>query len=286
MEATRIREGQIPSASTGELYHLVEYSDGGITCTCPFGARRGVMAEGERSCKHAKSFRRTPGDGLDSESQGILLSPTFSVADLTGDANSISARVVQLLAAAFAPVAYLEDVTGAILLKDDEEREKQAKGEKATPLTEEQRVIVECLCENFRAWVNSHLPVNGQGGEDDPALATAEAITRLALTHRPRTEVNEDNSETAGWLIYFLQQGQEIHDTALAIKDLGIRDIGPKTAQLLAQTYNSLDALYGASAEDLKAVNGIGPVMALRIANGLKERKVQPAEPESNQVPN
>ena len=282
METTRVREGQIPSTSTGEQYNLVEYTNGGITCTCPFGMRRGTMAAGDKNCKHAKAFRRTPGGGLASDGQNVRLSPTFSVADLTGDTHSISARVVLLLAATFAPMAYLEDVTGAILLQDDKEREKQANGEKAAPLTEEQRVIVDCLRENFHAWVNSHLPTDGPDGEDDPVLATVEAITRLALKHRQRTEVN---SETGEWLIYFLQHGQEIHDTALAIKDLGIGGVGPETARLLAQTYKSLDALYSASEGNLKAVYGIGPVMAARIATGLTESKICPPEPDGNSGP-
>ena len=285
MKATRVREGQIPSASTGEIYSLVEYSDGGITCTCRFGMQRGLMAAGDKNCKHAKVFRRTPGGGLALEGQNVRLSPTFSVADLTGDTHSISARVVLLLAAAFAPMAYLEDVTGAILQEDDKEREKQAKGKKAAPLTEEQRVIVEYLRENFRAWVNSHLSTDDPDGANEPLLKTAEAITRLALKHRPRTEVNEDNSETAKWLIYFLQHGHKIHDTALSIKDLGIRDVGPKTARLLAQAYTSLDALYCASEEDLKAVNEIGPIMATKIATGLTESKTRPAKPDSNPGP-
>ena len=283
MNATRVREGQIPSDNTGELYSLVEYSDGGITCTCRFGMQRGLMTAEGRNCKHAKAFRRTPGGGLVSEGQQVRLSPTFSVADLTGDSRSVSTRVMLLLASAFAPMVYLEDVTGAILLEDDKERERQAKGdERAAPLTEEQRVIVEHLCENFRAWVNAHLPTDDPDGDDDPVLAAAEAITRSALKHRQRTEVN---SETAEWLIYLLHHGQEIHDTALSIKDLGIGGVGPETARLLAQTYTSLDALYNASEEDLKVVSGIGPVMAARIANGLMESKNRPAEPDSALVP-
>jgi hypothetical protein len=181
--------------------------------------------------------------------------------------------VVLLLAAAFAPMAYLEDVTGAILFEDDKEREKQAKSERAAPLTEEQRVIVEWLCENFRAWVNSHLPTGGPDSEDDPVLATAETITRLALKHRSRTEVN---SETAEWLIYFLKHGQEIHDTALFIKDLGMPGVASEKARLLAQTYTSVDALYAATEEDLTAINGIGPVLANNIAKGLLESKTRP----------
>ena len=282
MQATRVREGQIPSSSTGEQYDLVEYSNGAITCTCPFGIRRGMMATGDRNCKHAKAFRRTPGGGLALEGQKLSLPPAFSVADLTGDSRSISARVALLLAAAFAPMAYLKDVADALLLQDDEEREKQSNGEEAKPLTEEQRVIVEYLCDNFGAWVNYHLSTDSLDSEDDPLLATAETITKLALKHRPRTEVNSD---TAEWLMYFLQYGKEIHDTALFVKDLGIPGIASEKARLVAQKYASVEALYATKEEDLKKIDGIGPVLANNIAKGLMEHKNRLSEPDSKPTP-
>jgi hypothetical protein len=222
------------------------------------------------------AFRRTPGGGLATEGQSLRLSPTFSVADLIGNNHSMSTRVMQLLVAAFAPMAYLEDVTSEILLRDDQEREKLAKDDKAMPLTEKQRVIVEYLNENFGAWVDAHLSIDdNRNSEDVSALEIAEAITRLALKHRMRTDVN---SETAEWLIYFLRHGREAHDTALSIKDLGIGDVGPERARLLAQAHPSVDALYSASEEDLEAVNGIGPITAAKIVKGLMESKPRPSE--------
>lgn len=47
---------------------------------------------------------------------------------------------------------------------------------------------------------------------------------------------------------------------------LGIRDVGPPTARLLAEKFGSLERIAGACEEELRAVEGIGPVVAARIS--------------------
>lgn len=47
---------------------------------------------------------------------------------------------------------------------------------------------------------------------------------------------------------------------------LGIRDVGPPTARLLAEEFGSLDSIARACEEKLRAVEGIGPVVAARIS--------------------
>jgi DNA ligase (NAD+) len=47
---------------------------------------------------------------------------------------------------------------------------------------------------------------------------------------------------------------------------IGIRHVGQHTATILAAHYKNLDALYNASAEELEAIEGIGPVVASSIA--------------------
>jgi DNA ligase (NAD+) len=46
---------------------------------------------------------------------------------------------------------------------------------------------------------------------------------------------------------------------------IGIRDVGPPTARLLAEEFESLDRIAAASQEELEAIEGIGPVVATRI---------------------
>ncbi|MBW3591664.1 MAG: NAD-dependent DNA ligase LigA [Actinobacteria bacterium] len=46
---------------------------------------------------------------------------------------------------------------------------------------------------------------------------------------------------------------------------LGIRDVGPPTARLLADEFGSIDRIAAASQEELTAIEGIGPIVAERI---------------------
>ncbi len=52
---------------------------------------------------------------------------------------------------------------------------------------------------------------------------------------------------------------------------LGIREVGEATAKILAQHFQSLEALYEANEEDLMALNDIGPVVAAHIHAFLSE---------------
>lgn len=54
---------------------------------------------------------------------------------------------------------------------------------------------------------------------------------------------------------------------------LGIRFIGERTAQLLAEEFGSMDALMAASAEDLERVNEVGPRVAQAIREFFDEAK-------------
>lgn len=55
------------------------------------------------------------------------------------------------------------------------------------------------------------------------------------------------------------------------IHGIGIRHIGERAAQLLADRFLSLDALGMASAEEIAAVNGIGPVLARSVVEFFSE---------------
>ncbi|CAN5879469.1 NAD-dependent DNA ligase LigA [soil metagenome] len=50
-----------------------------------------------------------------------------------------------------------------------------------------------------------------------------------------------------------------------ALVAIGIRDVGPPTARLLADEFGSMDRIAEATVEDLTAVEGIGPIVAQRI---------------------
>ena len=54
---------------------------------------------------------------------------------------------------------------------------------------------------------------------------------------------------------------------------LGIKEIGSKTAKILASNYENIDNLINASIEDLESVRDIGHITALSLYNYLKENK-------------
>ena len=54
---------------------------------------------------------------------------------------------------------------------------------------------------------------------------------------------------------------------------LGIRFVGERTAQLLAEHFGSVDALMNATEEELQQVNEVGPIVAQSVAEFFKEPK-------------
>jgi DNA ligase (NAD+) len=56
---------------------------------------------------------------------------------------------------------------------------------------------------------------------------------------------------------------------------IGIRDVGPPTARLLADHFGSLDAVATATEEDLMGLEGVGPIVATRIREFFASRRNQ-----------
>ncbi|MGQ0679911.1 MAG: NAD-dependent DNA ligase LigA [Actinomycetota bacterium] len=56
---------------------------------------------------------------------------------------------------------------------------------------------------------------------------------------------------------------------------MGIRDVGPPTARLLADEFASMERIQQASVEQLQAVEGIGPVVAARIHEFFRSERSQ-----------
>ena len=130
-----IRSAQIPSTSSGELYELKEYDDGSVTCTCPFGSRRGVIPAGVRGCKHIEIFRRDKREGL--------LPPAWTDKEFKFDEMQMVRRLFHI----FGPAGYLLDITRATINQDDKELAKIPLREAGSrhqpkPLSEEQRAVL------------------------------------------------------------------------------------------------------------------------------------------------
>jgi DNA ligase (NAD+) len=106
-----------------------------------------------------------------------------------------------------------------------------------------------------------------QPSEEEPS----EAPTREALVH----SVADIYSLTKGQLLTLERIGEKSADSLLAqiersksaplnrvLLGLGIRHVGERTAQTLADEFGSMDALISATEEELTRVNDVGPKLA------------------------
>ena len=113
------------------------------------------------------------------------------------------------------------------------------------------------------------------GGETGPVTEEGEPIvTRQPLIHtlgdlyrltrHHLVGLERVGEKTADALLAEIARSKEA-GLARVLLGLGIRFVGERTAQLLAQHFGSLDALRAATAEELEAVNEVGPKVARAI---------------------
>ena len=143
--AERVMETTIPSGSTGELYQIVSYDDGLVSCSCPFGSRFGPLSVSDRTCKHVKAFREQVRRGEVPE----LMAPAFTAQDLDLDLDRWLRRFCYI----FSPVSYLQEIVEATLLEDDDHLARASRklaGEtrlRPSPLPELERSVLQLLSE-------------------------------------------------------------------------------------------------------------------------------------------
>ncbi|HEY5307998.1 MAG TPA: NAD-dependent DNA ligase LigA, partial [Casimicrobiaceae bacterium] len=103
---------------------------------------------------------------------------------------------------------------------------------------------------------------------DAGVVRTPADLYKLGLPKLAMLERMADKS--AGNVIAAIHRSK---DTTLPrfIFGLGIRHVGEATAKDLARHFGSLDALLGATEEELLAVNDVGPVLAQSIARFVRE---------------
>lgn len=70
-------------------------------------------------------------------------------------------------------------------------------------------------------------------------------------------------------------QASKRRGLARVLVALGIRDVGPPTARLLAQEFGSIERIARASIEELTAIEGIGPIVAQRIRDFFDSERNQ-----------
>jgi DNA ligase (NAD+) len=96
----------------------------------------------------------------------------------------------------------------------------------------------------------------------------AEPADLFGVTREQLLTLEGFAERSAEKLLLSIAQSKRV-PLARLIAALGMRHVGDRTAELLAQHFGSLDALASASEEDLAAVEGIGEVVAQDVATWL-----------------
>lgn len=95
-----------------------------------------------------------------------------------------------------------------------------------------------------------------------PVIHTIGDLYRLQ--QKDLLELERVGEKTADALLAEIERSKSA-GLARVLLGLGIRFVGERTAQLLAEHFGSMDALMGASADELEAVNEVGPKVAQAI---------------------
>ena len=181
-----IGRAEIPSASSGELYEIRAYDDGTLTCSCPYGRRRGPMTLVGPNCKHVRQYDAYKETG----SYDSLIPSALTDQELGFD----RAMWVRQLCAIFSPYIHLQEVVAATIERDNYEIKQFHKKEsgdpqyrrlRPKPLPAFQRAVLQCV---YRALQQFEPPSGTQrrsNGSD--ANQMAEDILREALVLREQS---------------------------------------------------------------------------------------------------
>ncbi|MEA2064228.1 MAG: NAD-dependent DNA ligase LigA [Gemmatimonadota bacterium] len=94
----------------------------------------------------------------------------------------------------------------------------------------------------------------------------------FSLTREQLAGLERMAEKSADNLIEALERSKD-RPAARLLFALGIRHVGTTAAELLIGRYGSLEALSGATAEELEEIEGIGPVVAVSLAGFFANRK-------------
>jgi len=114
--------------------------------------------------------------------------------------------------------------------------------------------------------------------EGAPVVTRAVLVHSIAdlyrLTREQLLGLERVGEKTADALLAQIERSKRA-GLARVLLGLGIRFVGERTAQLLAEHFGSMESLMGASAEELEAVNEVGPKVAQAIVEFFALEKNQ-----------
>src|ERR1019366_2836465 len=127
------------------------------------------------------------------------------------------------------------------------------------------------LCESIRHFASRGvMNIEGMGNALVNQLVDAKLVTSVAdiydLTEEGLVALERMGKKSAQNILREIENSKKL-PLERVIYGLGIRMVGERTAQFLAEHFGSMDALMAASEEELQAVNEIGP----RVSQGIRE---------------
>lgn len=110
---------------------------------------------------------------------------------------------------------------------------------------------------------------------NEKIISDIPSIYDLHLHQRELIEIEGFSTKSVDNLINAIEQSKQ-KSLEKVLFGLGIKEIGAKTAKVLAKHFGSLDHLIGATIEDLTSINDIGPIGSTSLVNYFaKEENIQ-----------
>lgn len=139
-----------------------------------------------------------------------------------------------------------------------------------------------CIAQSTQAIIHfasrKAMDIDGLGEKLIEQLVDAELLTNIAdIYHLPENrllQLERMGQKSVDNLLAAIEKSKQ---TTLAkfLYSLGIREVGEATAQALANSFKSLEAISQASSEELLEVDDIGPVVAAHIVSFFANEKNQ-----------
>jgi DNA ligase (NAD+) len=115
-----------------------------------------------------------------------------------------------------------------------------------------------------------------RSGVERPASSTDAIVKSIAdlysLTREQLLRLERVGEKTADALLAEIERSKQA-GLARVLMGLGIRFVGERTSQLLAEHFGDIDALMAATAEELTAVNEVGPKVAEAVVEFFANEK-------------
>ena len=115
--------------------------------------------------------------------------------------------------------------------------------------------------------------LGSKGGEQFVREGLVSDVADLYYLEREQVLALEGWAEKSTDALFVALESSKTRPLARVLTALGIRGVGGAVAEMLVNRYPSIDALSGASTEDLQAIEGMGPITAQRIVEWFQRSR-------------